>query len=250
MPGVRKHPVRKRVSGKYTEIRDHVRKHSFDGSKAVTFIIERAMAAETRPLTILAVGKLTNIALALEKEPKIADRVRLVWLESNYPEPGEYNQEADTTAMNLLLNSGIPFEMVTVRYGTPSGTTAVRVTKAQTLHRMPGKGPVITEPVAGRHGDHFDTFGNYSVNLFEHYEMYGEPPGRSLFDMAAVAIIKDPGWAESKTFPAPVLIDNHWIERPSNDRMITIWEHFHIYKIMTDFFETMDEPVLVGGGSP
>ncbi len=83
------------------------------------------MKEREQKLVLLPVGKLTNIALALKKEPAIADRVRVVWLGSNYPEPGEYNLDNDTVSMNYVLGTSVPFEIVTVRYGKPSGTAAV-----------------------------------------------------------------------------------------------------------------------------
>lgn len=239
-------PLKKGADGSFTEIRDQLDQPGFDGAEAVNFIIDRALTdVETEnKLTILAVGKLTNVALAVEKEPAIASNVRLVWLGSNYPEPGEHNQDADTAAMNYLLNTHIPFEMVTVRYGKPSGTSAVKVTRSYIQHRMKGLGPRVSEPVEGRHRGTFHTFGDYSINLFENYEMYCNPPARPLFDMAAVAIVKNSDWAESREIPAPILKNNKWVERPGNERKIILWEHFHIYQIMADFFETMEGPRL------
>ena len=67
----------------------------FDGYKAVNFIIEQAKIHVDTKLVIIAVGKLTNVALALKKDPTISKNIRLVWLGSNYPEPGEYNQVND-----------------------------------------------------------------------------------------------------------------------------------------------------------
>ena len=49
--------------------------------------------------------------------------------------------------------------------------------------------------MTGRHGGAFTNFGDYSVDLFEHIDLYGDPPSRALFDMAAVAIVKNPAWA-------------------------------------------------------
>lgn len=239
-------PLRKGANGTFSEIKNKLHNSDFDGASAVNFIIKKAMAEDDQKLTLLAVGKLTNIALAVKKKPSITSKVRLVWLGSNYPEPGEHNQDADTTAMNYLLNSDIPFEMVTVRYGKPSGTSAVKVTKDQIVQRMPGKGPQISPTIEGRHGGKFNNFGDYSVNLFKNYQMDGNPPSRPLFDMAAVAIVKNSAWAEPREIPAPILIDNKWRERPNNDRQITIWENFHIYTIMSDFFKSMENPVLAG----
>jgi purine nucleosidase len=238
-------PLKTGANDSFEEIKNYIDEPDFDGHEAVDFIIEQAMQSRSQKLVLLPVGKLTNIALALMKEPAIAEKVRIVWLGSNYPEPGEHNQDWDIESMNYILDVDVPFEMVTVRYGNPSGTSAVMVSKDQILHRMPGKGPEISTPVTGRNGGGFTNFGDYSVNLFEQYGMWGDPPGRALFDMAAVAILKNPDWAETREIPAPVYLDGKWVERPNNPRKITLWEWFDIYGIMNDFFVTMDNYKLV-----
>jgi purine nucleosidase len=234
-------PLKTGANGSFEEIKNHIGEPDFDGHEAVDFIIEQAMKNRNQKLVLLPVGKLTNIALALLKEPAIAEKVRIVWLGSNYPEPGEHNQDWDIESMNYILDVNVPFEMVTVRYGKPSGTAAVVVSKDQILHRMPGKGPEISTPVIGRHGGEFTNFGDYSVNLFEQYSMWGDPPGRALFDMAAVAVVKNPDWAETREIPAPVYLDGKWVDRPNNPQKIILWEWFDIYGIINDFFVTMDD---------
>ena len=238
-------PIYKGASGTFEEIRGHLDERDFDGAEAVRFIIEEAHRGDERPLVLLPVGKLTNVALALEKDPSIASRVRVVWLGSNYPMAGEYNQVSDESALSYLLDTDVPFEIALVRYGEPSGTDAVRVTPEEIRERIRGKGPRASEAVEGRHGGSFTTFGDYSINLFEHIELHGTPPSRALFDMAAVAIVKNPAWASSTEIPAPELINGEWQERPENQRRITIWEDFDRNAIIQDFFETMDDYVLV-----
>ena len=236
-------PVIRGANGSFAEIAPHVREKSFDGSAAVNEIIRQAKAPGSR-LVLLPVGKLTNVALALRKDPSIASKVRVVWLGSNYPEPGEYNQENDEGALQYVLDTNVPFEIALVRYGTPSGTDHVRVTREEIRARMPGKGPRVRTPVIGRHGGRFETFGDYSVNLFDHIELSGSPPSRALYDMAAVAIVKNPAWAKSRTIPAPKLENGKWVERPDNERTIKLWENFDRDAIMNDFYATMDRPVL------
>jgi len=238
-------PLFKGADKDFLRIRDQLTSTAFDGSDAVNFIIEKAKEARDRKLVLIAVGKLTNVALTLEKEPAITSSVKVVWLGSNYPEPGEYNQENDTAALSYVLRTHVEFEMVTVRYGRKSGTDAVRVTQQEINEKMPGKGPRVDTPVMGRHSVAFETFGDYSVNLFANIDYDDDPPSRALFDMAAVAIVKDPSWAESKRISCPVLINNEWQERPENTRKITLWENFNRDKIIEDFFRTMEEYTLV-----
>ncbi len=76
--------------------------------------------------------------------------------------------------------------------------------------------------------------------------MWGDPQGRALFDIAAVAIVKNPEWGENYQRPAPTFINGQWVERPDNPRKITIWEWFDIYGIPADFFETMNDYVIAG----
>jgi hypothetical protein len=232
------------ANGSFAEIAPHVQEPDFDGHAAVDLIIARAHAPSAMKLVLVPVGKLTNIALALKKDPSIAQRVRIVWLGSNYPAPGEYNQENDEGALQYVLDTDVPFEIALVRYGTPTGTDAVRASRDEIHARMPGRGPRIREPVTGRNGGEFTTFGDYSVDLFDHINLSGTPPSRALYDMAAVAIVKNAAWAHARRIPAPRLVDSKWVERPDNARMITLWENFDRAAILADFYATMERPSL------
>lgn len=238
-------PLLKGADGSFEAIRAQVENDAFDGKAGVDFIIAEANKVHDRELILLAVGKLTNVALALEKDPSIAGKMRVVWLGSNYPKPGEYNQDNDTVSMNYVLNTNVPFEMVTVRYGEPSGTDAVKVTQEEINKNMPGMGPKIESPITGRHGGKFSNFGDYAVSLFEHIDYHGDPPSRALFDMVAAAILKNPQWASKREIAAPILIDNRWEERPENPRKITVWENFDRDAVMMDFYKTLENYQLV-----
>ncbi len=226
------------ASGKYEEILPTIDQPQYDGSEAVDFIVRQAMADDPRPLVLMPVGKLTNISLALKKVPEIAKRVRIVWLGSNYPEPGEYNFVNDIKSIDPILEADVPFEMVMVRYGKPSGTAAVRATLKDIQRIMPGKGPSISTPISGRHGGSFTNFGDYSVELFEKFK--GSPTERALFDMAAVAIVKNPAWADRVVIGAPKFVDGKWIDQPDNPRKVAIWENFDREAIMKDFYDRME----------
>ncbi len=229
-------PVCAGANGSFTGIREHITEPGFDGHQAVDFMIGEAMKKRDGTLVLLPVGKLTNIALALLKEPSMAERVRVVWLGSNYPGPGEYNLENDTAALSYILRTGVPFEIATVRYGEPTGTAAVMVTQQEIFERMPGLGPGVAGPVAGRHGGTFTCFGDYSVSLFSHIEFSGEDRSRSLYDMAAVAIVKNPSWAEATAIHCPAYVENRWVEQPGNSRKVLVWEHFNRDQIIADFY--------------
>src|SRR5690606_34885372 len=233
----------KGANGAFHDIEPQIESATFDGKEAVDFIIERAHAEATQPLVVVAVGKLTNVALALRKDPAIASRMRVVWLGSNYPEPGEYNQENDTSSVSYVVKTSVPLEIATVRFGVGTGTDEVRVTPREVSERMPGLGPRIDAGVEGRHGGVFHTFGDYSVSLFENIHMSGDPPSRALYDMAAVAIVKDTSLAQSVEVTGPALIGGEWKTQPGSTRKITVWEHFDRDQIMDDFYNTLQNYV-------
>lgn len=71
--------------------------------------------------------------------------------------------------MNYILKTNVPFDMVTVRYGKPTGTAAVTVTQNEINSNMPGKGPKILEFVTGRHGGNFNCFGDYKEKIISDF---------------------------------------------------------------------------------
>lgn len=239
LSGVDSIPLLKGADKSFAAIAPTVSSSDFDGHDAVDFIIQTATENTGGKLMVIAVGKLTNIALALKKDPGVADKIKLVWLGTHYPDPGEYNLESDTTPINYVLDSKIEMEIVTVRWGKKTGTAAVTLSKTDALKMLPGLGPKNVGPVTGRHGGEFTNLGDYLANLFEHIHYDQGSDSRALFDMAAVAVMKNPSWAENVTIPAPKLVDGKWIERPDNTRTIKIWENFNRDAIIGDFFKSL-----------
>jgi purine nucleosidase len=86
---------------------------------AAVHLIERVMA-EPGELTIVAIGPLTNLALALAMEPGVAQRVREIVVmggvflkQTNLAAmPGEFNTWADPDATAIVLASGAPLRFV------------------------------------------------------------------------------------------------------------------------------------------
>jgi inosine-uridine nucleoside N-ribohydrolase len=228
-------PVLAGAEGGFEEIAGTLSGDEFDGHAAVDFIIERAHANDSRRLTLLPIGKLTNVALALRKDPSILQKVRVVWLGSNWPTSGEYNLENDRASVSYVVESGVELEIAVVRYSEPSGTAAVKVTAEEIQATMPGLGPRVAPPVEGRSGGAFGTFGDYSVELFR----AAGNTERALFDVAAVAIAKNGLWATATTVPAPEFSSGAWEDRPGAKHTITFRESFDRERIVADFYATM-----------
>jgi inosine-uridine nucleoside N-ribohydrolase len=87
---------------------------------AVDLIIEKVMAAP-RAITLVPIGPLTNIAIALRKEPRIAEYVREVVImggalrvPGNVTPEAEFNIYADPHAAHIVFHAGWPMRLVTL----------------------------------------------------------------------------------------------------------------------------------------
>jgi purine nucleosidase len=85
---------------------------------AIDYLIERFLA-EPGELALFAIGPLTNVALAIRKEPRFAGAVKeMVIMGGSIREGGnitpqaEFNIYADPHAANIVFHSGIPITLV------------------------------------------------------------------------------------------------------------------------------------------
>jgi purine nucleosidase len=85
---------------------------------AVDFIIEQALAAGGGAVTLCCVGPMTNAALALVKEPRLAPRLdRILFMggaafcPGNVSPVAEFNIFVDPHAAHVVLGSGVPLTM-------------------------------------------------------------------------------------------------------------------------------------------
>lgn len=232
-------PVYKGVNGKFDEILPNLGSKDHDGSSAVDFIIKQ-VKKHKKDLTILAVGKLTNVALAMVKDPSIIPHVNLVWLGTNYPNFREYNFINDIPAMNYISRSNAHFEVMPCRYNMESGTARVKVYKDKIVEKMKGLGPTVSTEIEGRHGGEFNNLGDYLSSLFNHIEYYHKPPSRSLFDMVAVAVLKNKDWAQKSEVTAFVFENERWNTVSLSHRKIILWEFFDAEEVMKDFYQTLE----------
>ncbi|GAA3290695.1 nucleoside hydrolase [Arthrobacter citreus] len=89
-----------------------------DPRHAVDLIIDTVMAHEPGTVTLVPTGGLTNIALAVRKEPRIAERVKEVVLMGggyhvgNWSAVAEFNIKIDPEAAHIVFNEKWPLTMV------------------------------------------------------------------------------------------------------------------------------------------
>ncbi len=77
------------------------------------FIVDTVMAAEPGTVTLCAIGPLSNVALAMTREPRLAGRIRALHIMGGevFPAegaPAEFNFGTDPAAAHIVLESGAP----------------------------------------------------------------------------------------------------------------------------------------------
>jgi pyrimidine-specific ribonucleoside hydrolase len=86
-----------------------------EGALALT---EALVAASDRPVTLVATGPLTNVALLLRARPRVADRIERICFmggslgQGNTTAAAEFNAWQDPEAAAIVLESGIPISMM------------------------------------------------------------------------------------------------------------------------------------------
>ncbi len=112
---------------------------------AVDFLIETLMREDVGSITICALGPLTNIALALIREPDIAPRIRQIVLMGggffeggNVTPAAEFNIYVDPHAAKAVYEAGVPIVMMPLDVTHKVLTTAKRVEAFRALGTKTG----------------------------------------------------------------------------------------------------------------
>jgi purine nucleosidase len=113
---------------------------------AVDFIVDTIMAEPEGSITLCPLGPLTNIALALVREPKIAPRIKeIVLMGGGYFEQGnvtpsaEFNIYVDPHAADIVFRSGVPIVMMPLDVTHKVLTTDARIAAIRALGTRVGE---------------------------------------------------------------------------------------------------------------
>ncbi|MDR2504482.1 MAG: nucleoside hydrolase [Oscillospiraceae bacterium] len=169
-------------------------------SPAANDLAERAMNySPEKPLYVVAIGAITNVASALLIQPRIADNLVVVWLGGNsteWPDSREFNMMQDVTAARVLYGSGAPLVMLPCMGVVSSLTTT---------------GPELTYWLSGKNAL-ADYLARQTIDEANRYAA-GKVWSRVIWDVAAVAwLLNDGGRLLSeKLIPTPIPeYDHHY----------------------------------------
>ncbi|MCP4306530.1 MAG: hypothetical protein GY926_17340 [bacterium] len=204
-------------------------------SPAVDRLIELAMSSPADdPLYVVAIGCVTNVASAIVKEPRIIERIVVMWTAS-YPSwcprsnRGGLNLEQDVAATHVLFDSGVPLIYFPGFY-----------MGAQLRISL----PEMEEWVRGR-----GAIGDYLYHLYTNNPLHAQRGiydhfGRTwvMWDLITIAWLLNPAWVPSELAPTPTLDEGlFWVPAPGPERLML--ESYDIDRdaIFRDFFRKLEE---------
>lgn len=147
---------------------------------AVDFLIEEILRSEQDEITLVAIGPLTNVALAVQRDPRIARRVRELVIMGggkgvgNMTPVAEFNVYADPHAADVVFNSGWDIVVFGLDVTWQSGYGSSEI------ERLRAKGGERSEAVIGW------------LNHYARGETNPTGFGPAIHDACAVAWLMDP----------------------------------------------------------
>jgi hypothetical protein len=222
-------------------------------SEAAKDLVERAMNSEQ--LYVIAIGAVTNVASAILMEPRIIDRIKVIWLGGqplHFKSAAEFNLMQDIKASQLLFNCGVPLVLIPC-IGVASHLT---MTKDELSSRLFGKsviGNYLGKIVMNTFHDESISQSDRMIKPFYLRGMDDVPEeianafvakniswSRIIWDISTVSYLVNPNWSASTLTPSPILTDNmSWKFDPSRHpiRVCHYLSRDHIFGDMFSKFE-------------
>ena len=156
--------------------------HPLEEKHAVDFIIEACLTADDNSIFLIPTGPLTNIGLAMKREPAILPKIKEIVLmggalkeAGNITPSAEFNIYVDPEAAQIVLKCGRPIVMMSLDVTHQVLTTKKRVDAIRNL------GSIVGQQIA---------------SLIEFFERYDEEKyhidGAPLHDPCTVAFLLKP----------------------------------------------------------
>ncbi len=182
-------------------------------SAAARDLCARAMQySPEKPLYVVAIGAITNLASALLLRPEIKENLVIVWLGGHarhWMDTKEFNMHQDYAAARVVMGSGVPF----VQLPCEGVVSAFTVSGAELERFLRGKNPLA------------DYLAKNTIAAAEKYAA-GKPWTRVIWDVTAVAWLQNDGDRFMRTRLVPVSLpayDGHYTEMPDAPLMTYVY---------------------------
>ena len=197
-------------------------------SDAAADLAERAMEYSVdRPLYVVAIGAITNVASALLMNPEIRDRIVLIWLGGNaldWPNSMEFNMLQDVAGARIVFGCGVPLVQLPCMGVVSAFTTG---------------GPELEYWLRGK-----NILCDYLVDVTVREATNtgaGQAWTRVIWDVTAVAWLLDGGFMEDRLEHSPIPEYDHHYAFDRNRHFYRYVYHIHRDKLFGDLFRKLAE---------
>ena len=199
---------------------DYIKNGYKEENDAVNQIIE--IALKNDKTYILAIGAITNIALAIEKEPKIIDKIEVIWLGGHsllQDNNDEFNFKQDIEADRILFNSKVNLTIIPCR----NVASNLRTSIYELEHYLKNKSELC----------------NYLLERFYNDGYHGLQERRVLWDISVIAYMINKNWFVGKKISCPKINDDTSYELTTNNHLITMINDMKSDKIIEDMLYSL-----------
>ena len=189
---------------------------------AVNKIIE--IALKNNKTYILGIGAITNIALAIKKEPKIVNKIEIIWLGGNelgYEDNLEYNFRQDVEAVKIVFESKVKLTILPCR----NIVSKLRIDINTLKKYLENKSELC----------------NYLIERFYNDGYHGVEKSRVIWDISVIAYMINKDWFETKQISCPIIQEDTSYEVTNNRHNITFVTKLDRNKIYEDLFNKLGE---------
>jgi inosine-uridine nucleoside N-ribohydrolase len=198
-------------------------------SDAALDLIQKALQPRPNPLYVLTVGAPTNVSSAILMEPKIRERIVVVWLGGqphDWPTAREFNLQQDIHASRVLFDSGVAL----VQIPTKNVSEHLRTTIPEVERHMKGRSK-LGDYLYAQFVDYYKAGSAKRPDLF--------PWSKVIWDISCVAWLINPAWVPSKLTPSPLLNDDFTYTLRPGRHQIRVATNCNRDAIFFDLFEKL-----------
>lgn len=204
-------------------------KDSKESNEAVEKIIE--IANKNDKTTILAIGAITNVALAIEKAPEIINKIKVVWLGGNTfltKDNSEFNFRQDIPAVQKVFDSKIELVVIPCRNVASNLSTTI-----YELEHYLNKNTELNKYLC-------DIFIKCKKSFMkEPKDEIGS--SKTLWDLSAIAYEINTDWFKSELISCPIVLDNGLYKETTDRHNVIFVNDLYRNKIYQDFFIKMEQ---------
>ena len=191
-------------------------------NEAVNKIIE--IALKNNKTYIMAIGAITNVALAIKKEPKIIDKIEVIWLGGHsllQDNNIEFNFKQDVNAVRIVFESKVKLTIIPCK----NVASNLRTSIYELNHYLKDKSELC----------------NYLIDRFYNDGYHGIQERRVIWDISVIAYLINKDWFTSNEISCPNIKDDTSYELTTNNHKITMINNIDVNKVYADLFKKLGE---------